>query len=203
MDIGNIADVNVGVVLNRKQAKYKSKNATQYELFNLKIYEDRQNGVRIDYDKFISEENLDSYTVKKNDLLLRLAFPLKVIIVDDELDGKLISNQYVSIRIDESKYIPVFVKWYLESQDAEHQLEKYIVGTAIRTIPIVKVRKIRLPNISIDKQKELSKLLEIWETQKGLYINLIKDKEAYYNSIIELIIKKERKNKNERKTITR
>lgn len=193
MNIGDIADVNVGVVLNRKQAKYKSKSSTQYELFNLKIYEDRQNGIKIDYDKFISEEDLNSYTVKKNDLLLRLAFPLKVIIVDDELDGKLISNQYVSIRIDKSKYSPAFVKWYLESQDAEHQLEKYIVGTAIRTIPIVKVREIRLPNISINKQKELSKLVESWEAQKRLYINLIKDKESYYNNIIEMIIKKERK----------
>ena len=193
MDIGDIADVNVGVVLNRKQAKYKSKSTTQYELFNLKIYEDRQNGIKIDYDKFISEEDLSSYTVKKNDLLLRLAFPLKVIIVDDELDGKLISNQYVSIRIDKSKYSPAFVKWYLESQDAEHQLEKYIVGTAIRTIPIVKVREIRLPNISINKQKELSKIVESWEAQKRLYINLIKDKESYYNNIIEMIIKKERK----------
>lgn len=193
MDIGDIADVNVGVVLNRKQAKYKSKSSTQYELFNLKIYEDRQNGIKIDYDKFISKEDLNSYTVRKNDLLLRLAFPLKVIIVDDELDGKLISNQYVSIRIDKSKYNPTFVKWYLESQDAEHQLEKYIVGTAIRTIPIVKVREIRLPNISINKQKELSKLVEFWEAQKRLYINLIKDKESYYNNIIEMIIKKERK----------
>ena len=193
MNIGDIADVNVGVVLNRKQAKYKSKISTQYELFNLKIYEDRQNGIKIDYDKFISEEDLSSYTAKKNDLLLRLAFPLKVIIVDDELDGKLISNQYVSIRIDKSKYSPAFVKWYLESQDAEHQLEKYIVGTAIRTIPIVKVREIRLPNISINKQKELSKLVESWEAQKRLYINLIKDKESYYNNIIEMIIKKERK----------
>lgn len=193
MDIGDIADVNVGVVLYRKQAKYKRKSSTQYELFNLKIYEDRQNGISIDYDKFISEEDLSSYIVKKNDLLLRLAFPLKVIIVDDELDGKLISNQYVSIRIDKSKYSPSFVKWYLESKDAEHQLEKYIVGTAIRTIPIVKVREIRLPNISINKQNELSKLVESWETQKRLYINLIKDKESYYNNIIEMIIKKERK----------
>lgn len=193
MDIGDIADVNVGVVLHRKQAKYKSKSTNQYELFNLKIYEDRQNGIKIDYDKFISEKDLNSYLVKKNDLLLRLAFPLKVIIVDNELDGKLISNQYVSIRIDKNKYSPAFVKWYLESQDAAHQLEKYIVGTAIRTIPIVKVREIRLPDISISKQKELSKLVESWDAQKRLYINLIKEKESYYNNIIEMIIKKERK----------
>ena len=81
----------------------------------------------------------------------------------------------------------------MESQDAAHQLEKYVVGTAIRTIPIVKVREIRLPNISIKKQKELSKLVESWDTQKRLYMNLIKDKESYYNNIIEMIIKKERK----------
>ena len=192
MNLGTIAEVNVGVVLNRKQAKYRTKNSFQYQLFNLKIYEDRLNGELINYEEFISEENLNAYVVHKNDLLFRLAFPLKVIIVYDELDGKLISNQYVSIRIDEKKYNPAFVKWYLESQDAEHQLEKYLVGTAIRTIPIVKIREFRLPNIKLEKQNQYAKLVASWDKQKQLYANLIREKDSYYNSVIEMLVKKEK-----------
>ncbi len=192
MDLGKVAEVNVGVVLNRKQAKYRDNNTFQYQLFNLKIYEDRLEGIDISYEDFISEEDLSSYVVHKNDLLFRLAFPLKVIIVDEELEGKLISNQYVTIRIDNKKYDPAFVKWYLESNDAEHQLEKYLVGTAIRTIPVVKIREFRLPNISLNKQKQLSRLVDSWDKQKRLYNSLIREKESYYNSVIEMIVKNEK-----------
>ena len=195
MKIGDIAEVIVGVVPTRKRANYKTDKTNQYELFNLRTYESRQNEDKIPYEEFISEEDLSSYVVRKDDLLLRLAFPLKVIIVDDELDGKLITNQYVSIRMDVTKYNPGFLKWYLESNDLRHQLEKYIVGTAIRTIPVVKIREILLPNVDINTQEELGKLVRCWEAQKKRYNYLIAQKELYYNSIIETIInEKEDKN---------
>lgn len=195
MKIGDIAEVIVGVVPTRKRANYKTDKTNQYELFNLRTYESRQNEDKIPYEEFISEEDLSSYVVHKDDLLLRLAFPLKVIIVDDELDGKLITNQYVSIRMDVTKYNPGFLKWYLESNDLRHQLEKYIVGTAIRTIPVVKIREILLPNVNINTQEELGKLVRCWEAQKKRYNYLIAQKELYYNSIIETIInEKEDKN---------
>ena len=189
MYIGDIAGVTVGVVLNRKEAKYKTKDTHQYELFNLRIYENNQGDDKIAYEEFISQEDLSSYIVHKNDLLLRLAFPLKIIMVDDELEGKIFTNQYVSIRVDNKKYNPVFLKWYLESKDAQHQIEKYILGMAIRTIPVVKIREIKVPNIDISKQNNIAKLVECWEYQKKLYGYLIGEKERYYNSIIQTIIK--------------
>ena len=39
--LDDIAQINVGVVLARKTAKYKSEKTIKYPLFNLKIYEQR------------------------------------------------------------------------------------------------------------------------------------------------------------------
>ena len=39
--LDDIAQINVGVVLARKTAKYKSEKTIKYPLFNLKIYEQK------------------------------------------------------------------------------------------------------------------------------------------------------------------
>lgn len=188
MTLDNVSDINVGVVLARKKAKYKTNNSCKYELFNLKVYEERKNGNKIEYEVFISDENLSEYTVKKGDLLFRLAVPLKVIEADEELEGKLVSNQYVIIKVNDQKYNSRFLKWFLEGKELEHQLEKYLVGTAVRTIPVIKIREIRIPKLKIDEQKDISQIIEVWDKQKELYNKIIIEKEKYYNSIINKVI---------------
>lgn len=187
--LDDIAQINVGVVLARKTAKYKSEKTIKYPLFNLKIYEQRNNGEDLKYEEINSEENLSSYMIKKGDLIFRLAFPLKVIIADDDLVGKIISNQYVIIRVNNKKYNPVFLQCFLQSEDMQRQLEKYLVGIAIRTIPVSKIREIHLPEIDYDKQIKIAKVYEDWNRQKILYERLIDDKEKYYNILISDLIK--------------
>ena len=193
MELNEIAKVNVGIVPGRKKAVYKDINTFQYEMFNMKVYEERLKGILINYDTYLSNENLSDYIVHKGELIFRLAFPMQVIVVDDELDGKLISNQYVSIQVDNNKYNPFFLKWYLESNDAGHQIEKYLLGTVFRTIPVVKVRAIRLPDIDIKRQNQFAKLIDSWDMQKKLYQFLINEKDNYYNNVLEMLVKKVRK----------
>lgn len=187
--LDDIAQINVGVVLARKTAKYESEKTIKYPLFNLKIYEQRNSGENLKYEEIVSKEDLSSYMIKKGDLIFRLAFPLKVIIADDDLVGKIISNQYVIIRVNNKKYNPVFLQCFLQGENMQRQLEKYLVGIAIRTIPVNKIREIHLPKITYDKQMQLAKIYEDWNRQKVLYERLIKDKEKYYNTLISNVIK--------------
>lgn len=188
MTLDKISEISIGVVLARKKAKYKTKKTFKYELFNLKIYEERKNGNKIEYETFISDEDLSEYITKKGDLLFRLAVPLKVIEVDEELEGKLISNQYAIIKVNNKMYSSIFLKWFLESNELEHQLEKYLVGTAIRTIPVIKIREIRIPKVKMEKQLEISQVIQFWNKQKVLLNHMINEKEKYYNSIIKKVI---------------
>ena len=104
----DITKINIGIVLRRKEAMYKSKKTYNYKVFNIRNYEEK-----LEYEEFCSEENLQNYIAKKGDLLFRLAFPIKVIEVDEKIEGLLVNNQYCIIRKNDTNYNIDFVKWFL------------------------------------------------------------------------------------------
>lgn len=186
MFLEDITQITIGVVLKRKEAKYKTKDSYEYRVFNMRSYEEN-----IEYDIFYSEENLDNFVAKKGDIIFRMAFPLKVIEVDNEIEGKLINNQYCIIRMSNQHnriYNIEFIKWFLESNNAKHQFEKNLIGTTIKSVPVAKLRQLKIPNLDSREQEKISKVVNIWNKEKKLYEKIIKEKDNYYNLIINKII---------------
>lgn len=186
MLLEDITQITIGVVLKRKEAKYQTKNSYKYEIFNIRSYEEN-----IKYDIFYSEENLENFVAKKGDIIFRMAFPLKIIEVDGEIEGKLINNQYCIIRMSNPSnktYNIEFIKWFLESEIAKQQLEKILIGTTIRSVPVAKLRQLKIPEINKEEQEKISRVVNTWNREKYLYRIMIKEKEKYYNSIINKVI---------------
>lgn len=186
MHLEDVTQVLIGVVLSRKEAKYPTANTFKYKVFNLKSYEEQ-----VEYDTFYSKENLDSFIAKKGDILFRLSFPMKVIEVDDDIDGKLINNQYCIIRmisLFNVTYNKDFIKWFLESELAMHQLERVLIGSTIKSVPVAKLRLLEIPNLNSTEQEQISKIVNTWYKQKSLYEELLKEKDKYYDYMIKKII---------------
>lgn len=186
MFLEDITQIIIGVVLKRKEAKYKTKASYEYRVFNIKSYEED-----IEYDYFYSEENLEKFVAKKGDIIFRMAFPLKVIEVDSEIEGKLINNQYCIIRmsgLSNKIYNIEFIKWFLESNNAKRQFEKSLIGTTIKSVTVAKLRQLEIPIIDSEKQEKISELVNIWNKEKNLYQKIIKEKDKYYNSIVNKVI---------------
>lgn len=186
MVLEDITQIIIGVVIKRKEAKYKSPNTRQYEIFNLKSYEEK-----ISYDLLYSEEDLENFKAKKGDILLRLAFPLTIIEVDDEIEGKIINNQYCIIRMSSivnRTYNIDFIKWFLESNKAKHQFEKMLIGTTIKSVPVSELRKLEIPDLDLEEQVRISKIVNTWNKQKKLYKKMLEQKEKYYDSVINKLI---------------
>jgi len=186
MVLEDITQITIGVVLKRKEAIYPTSNTYKYEVFNLKNYEER-----IDYDVFYSEENLENFIARKGDILFRLSFPMKVIEVDDEIDGKLINNQYCIIRmvsLFNITYNIDFIKWFLESDLAKRKFEKILIGSTIKSVPVLELRKLEIPNLNLNKQEQISKIVNTWNKQKKLYKKMLEQKERYYDSVINKLI---------------
>lgn len=186
MVLEDITQIIIGVVIKRKEAKYKSPNTRQYEIFNLKSYEEK-----ISYDLLYSEEDLENFKAKKGDILLRIAFPLTIIEVDDEIEGKIINNQYCIIRMSSivnRTYNIDFIKWFLESNKAKHQFEKMLIGTTIKSLPVSELRKLEIPNLDLEEQVQISKIVNTWNKQKKLYKKMLEQKEKYYDSVINKLI---------------
>lgn len=183
MKLEDVADIHIGVVLKRKEAVYKGNKTNRYKVFNIRCYEEK-----IEYDDFYSMEDLSNYVTRKGDLIFRLSLPSKIIIVDEETEGLLINNLYCIIRCNNKKINNEFLKWFLESKEAIKQIETIIIGTVVKSIPVAKLRLIEIPNISFEEQEKISKLISNWNKQKELYNKLIKEKDNYYNSIVDKVI---------------
>lgn len=186
MVLEDITQITIGVVLKRKEAKYPTVNTYKYEIFNLRSYEEG-----IEYEVFYSDENLENFIARKGEILFRLSFPMKVIEVDDELEGKLVNNQYCIIKMNslfDITYDIDFIKWFLESDIANRRFEKILIGTTIKSIPVSELRKLEIPDLNLDKQEQISKIVNTWDKQKKLYKKIIEQKEKYYDSVINKII---------------
>ena len=186
MFLEDITQIIIGVVIKRKEAKYKSPNTRQYEIFNLKSYEEK-----ISYDLLYSEEDLENFKAKKGDILLRLAFPLTIIEVDDEIEGKIINNQYCIIRMSSivnRTYNIDFIKCFLESNKAKHQFEKMLIGTTIKSVPVSELRKLEIPDLDLKEQMQIPQIVNTWNKQKKLYKKMLEQKEKYYDSVINKLI---------------
>lgn len=183
MLLGEAVDINVGVLLKRQEAKYDEKEKTHYKVFNIKSYEEKTK-----YEDFYSIRNLDNYTVKRGDLILRLSMPNKIILIDEKTEGLLINNLYCIIRNDKKIIDTDFLRWFLESSNAKKQLEKIIVGTNVKVIPVAKLRFLEIPDINIKEQEKISLIINKWNKQKELYNKIISEKESYYESIIDELI---------------
>jgi len=183
MKLEDVADIHIGVVLKRKEAVYKGNKTNRYKVFNIRCYEEK-----IEYDDFYSIEDLSNYVTQKGDLIFRLSLPSKIIIVDEETEELLINNLYCIIRCNNKKINNEFLKWFLESKEAIKQIETIIIGTVVKSIPVAKLRLIEIPNISFEEQEKISKLISNWNKQKELYNKLIKEKDNYYNSIVNKVI---------------
>ena len=183
MKLEDIANVYIGVVLKRKEAVYKGIKTNKYKVFNIRCYEEN-----IEYDDFYSMEDLSGYVTQKGDLIFRLSLPSKIILVDEKTEGLLINNLYCIIRCNNKKIKNEFLKWFLESKEAGRQLETIIIGTAVKSIPVAKLRLIDIPDVTYEEQEKISKLIYNWNKQKKLYNQIIIEKDNYYNSIVNKVI---------------
>lgn len=183
MKLEDIANVYIGVVLKRKEAVYEGTKTNKYKVFNIRCYEEN-----IEYDDFYSMEDLSGYVTQKGDLIFRLSLPSKIILVDEKTEGLLINNLYCIIRCNNKKIKNKFLKWFLESKEAGRQLETIIIGTAVRSIPVAKLRLIEIPDVTYEEQEKISKLIYNWNKQKKLYNQIIIEKDNYYNSIVNKVI---------------
>lgn len=183
MQLGDVTQIIIGSVLSRKKIIETSNNVKLYQIFSIRSYE-----AGLPYDILETKEKLDENIARKGDVIFRLALPLKVMEVDEQIEGKLISSQYCIIRPYDDKYKTKFLMWLLQSENVKRQLETRISGTITRLVPVSTLRQIDLPDIDPFEQDRIIKIIDSWDEQKKLYLKLIEDKEKYYNSLINKFI---------------
>ncbi|MCU5052771.1 restriction endonuclease subunit S [Bacillus cereus] len=190
MQLGDIAKIKTGLVLSRKKAEINYNAKAKYKLITLKNITD--NGlIDIDsYEEFVSNDELDGhYFTKEGDVLMRLSHPHTAVFIEKQHSGLLIPSYFAIIKVEQEKFFPEYIAWYLNSVIVKKELERSQSGSRIpstnqnvlKTLPVVWITPL--------KQKTLVELYNLHQKEKWLYKKLIEEKELLFQGISQQMLK--------------
>ena len=189
MKLINMSEVQTGLVLVRKRADAKDKDAYKYRMLTLKSFEPRGWVNEGELDVFFSKEKLENkYLTNKGDIIIRLTTPYTAICINDKQEGLVIPSNFAIIRLKEQIYIPEFVALFLNSEIIEKKFFKSSISTTIPLIKTKHLREIDISDIPLAVQQKIVELNQLQVGEKILLSCLMKEKDKLAKASINTII---------------
>lgn len=172
--LSEIADIQSGLVLRRKEAKFDSENVFKYMQLNLRsVNED--GSVSVDaLTEYCSYEKLnEQFITRENEIIMRLFAPICPVVVTEDISGLVVPSQFSIIRVKSHEILPSYLCCYLSQGSVLNEMALMGSGQAFRGIKISTLSDIQIPLVSLAKQKAISSLAEKHRERKKLYLELI------------------------------
>jgi restriction endonuclease S subunit len=190
--LSNITEVKTGLVLSRKKAILSDIYKFNYRVVSLKSFNEDAIYVDTFTDEFISNEEIkEDYHIKKGDILLRLREPNFAVYVDKEYENLIYPSLIVRVKLKDSRFDAHFLAHYLNSHKVKKELSVELSGTTIPMINVANVNEIKIPIISLDKQKKIVEYLKLAHQENEFLQNLIIQKHKYSKEIFETLAQEE------------
>ncbi len=114
--LSKIANLRMGVVLNRKKADMSKEQKLYYSVVSLKSFNEDAIYDNTYADEFISNEQIkEDYQVKRGDILLRLREPNFAVYIDKEYENLIYPSLMVRVKLQDSRFDANFIAHYLNS----------------------------------------------------------------------------------------
>ncbi|MCG3676240.1 restriction endonuclease subunit S [Aliarcobacter butzleri] len=186
--LSKIANLRMGVVLNRKKADMSKEQKLYYSVVSLKSFNENAIYDNTFADEFISNEQIkEDYQVKQGDILLRLREPNFAVYIDKEYENLIYPSLMVRVKLQDSRFDANFIAHYLNSNTVKKALSTELSGTTIPMIKVTDVYEIKIPLINLDKQKKIVEYLKLAHQENELLQNLINQKQKYSKEIFETL----------------
>lgn len=190
LKISEIANIQTGVVLSRKEAKKNQEIVQKYQRLTLKALGD---------DGFINKNELGNYNAKEKldksqmtqdgDVVLRLFSPLCPVLIGKETEGFVIPSQLAVLKVTNPEVIlPSYLRWYLSQREMQERVLFEEGGTAQKTIKVGTIMDLVITVPDIETQKNIVKIDILSRKREQLYKELIVQERLYTESIIGNII---------------
>ena len=186
--LNDIAEIKIGLVLNRKKADMGEEIKHYYKVISLKSFNENTMYDNTFADEFISNEQIkEDYQVKQGDILLRLREPNFAVYIDKEYENLIYPSLMVRVKIQDNRFDPQFIAHYLNSNSVKKALSSELSGTTIPMIKVADVNEIKIPLTNLDKQKKIVEYLKLAHQENDLLQNLINEKQKYSKEIFETL----------------
>ena len=189
LKIKDIAIAKSGMVLSRKRVGGFEKPAERYKVLTLKSISKHGKINHEDLEEYHSSEKLsEGYITKEGDVVVRLRDPIIATYIGKEDENILVPSYFLKIRVLSDKILPQYLTHYLNSKNAQKQFRQHIAGTSIPMIKPNVIKSLEVPNVSLDRQRKIIKLLDCAQKELILLDNLIELKEKYYKSVCDKLM---------------
>lgn len=186
-----LAEIKIGLPLERKKAKPISPDKIEYKLLTLKSFADLDNSTNFYYEIFIADSGIDSqYLTKKNDVIVRLRAPTTAIYVSSKNTDLVVSSLMAIItNIDASILDSKYLAYYLNSKYIQNQLLKNSQGTSITMTKRTDLMELEINLPPLEKQQKIVNYIDTANQEIDLLGKLINEKNKLKTEIFETIIK--------------
>ena len=114
--------------------------------------------------KYIDKSDLSKLNRSKlhiGDMIFTYVGTIGQVALIEENDRYYLAPNVALIRLDTGKILPEFAKFYFQSnQFWDNQIRKLLQSSSMKNIPMEKIRKFKIPLLSLDKQKAVVHMLE-------------------------------------------
>ncbi|AQX53075.1 restriction endonuclease subunit S [Priestia flexa] len=193
MVLGDIAEIKTGLVLTRKKAEFPNEVKATYKLITLKNITD--NGIFNDepFENFQSNDLLSpQHFTEYGDVLMRLSYPHTAIYINEATAGSLVPSYFAIVKVDEFKFLPEYIAWYLNTESVKKELERSQAGTRIPSTNKSALSAVPIEEIPLSKQQAIVKLYNLHQKERALYFKLIDEKEKWFTAVTKQLLKGEK-----------
>lgn len=191
MLLEDIANIDTGLVTTRKKADASSKDTRSYKVLSLNAVDENGTVDRSKLENFESVETLDDqYFTKKGDVLVRLNKPFTSIYIDESDEGIIIPSYFIKLKIEDENFLAGYIAWYLNSERVKRTFLSIQSGTLVPSINQRIIREIDIPVKTMEQQKEILELFNLYISELKLVDKFIKERKEQFRGLTEELLKK-------------
>lgn len=189
MKLSDIASLQSGLVLNRKEARSYEETEKIYKRLNLRSLCSYNEIDHQKLDIFPTKEILDpAVLTQPGDIVIKLFTPIFPVVITEQDAGLVIPSQLAVIRISNSKVLPHFLRYWLSTSEVFDSLRLFEGGQSQRAIKIATFAELEIPVPLLKDQQIIADMVSTNLRREQLYRNLIDEQNKLTMLNIQKII---------------
>ena len=188
--ISDVAEVQGGIVLSRKEAKTQEESYCSYKRLMLRAF-DRTGSIHVsDLEDFYACESLDNALfTSKGDVVVRLLSPMYPVYVENNYENILLPSQFAVLRVKDREVImPEYLRLWLAQKSIQDRVLDLESGTAQKAVKIKTILNLDISIPPLEVQKKAVMIDTLSRRRECLYRELIEEERTLTENLLENII---------------
>ena len=188
--ISDVAEVQGGIVLSRKEAKTQEESYCSYKRLTLRAF-DRTGSIHVSVlEDFYACESLDNALfTSKGDVVVRLLSPMHPVYVENNYENILLPSQFAVLRVKDREVImPEYLRLWLAQKSIQDRVLDLESGTAQKAVKIKTILNLDISIPPLEVQKKAVMIDTLSRRRECLYRELIEEERTLTENLLENII---------------